>query len=193
MEGIYMFEIYDNELIRARLLKTIVRIDEKYVYINHISFDRDGRVIIFTLNDDEFYLDEKSISYDEMKSGLFQTPSLEMFWSARMPVRKWKVGFHHKNIVFSRLEPRPKVIYYDRDFFGLVLPPFLDMLNNNNIPPLDYVLGEGTGVLSKHFALRSGLLYRKTKCVGVLKGSKLELVPRFSFYQEQMEEEINVS
>ena len=186
-----MFQFYDLSLVQARLTGTVIKVAGVYRYITEVHYDRRNSGFLgVDETGDAYVLTPLTVDYTNMNIGMLEYPRTnEIFWTSRLPVRRWKVGLNRGNLTYRPLSTKPTGYrMFDGAMFNTALPGIYRMLNKE-YPRKSVVLTAGTGILSRRYALVKGSLYRKSIKIGSLANEKFVLLDQFKHFQEEMEEE----
>lgn len=185
-----MFEMYDIDLVSSRLRGAIVRVDGTYVQIQEINkklkgfqasiMDKEGKLTLAYLNKD-------NVRYDNMRIGMVWLDGY-IHWSARNPVRRWKVGLNSYNFI-TRRRDSGRATYLKARVFNNNIGNIINMLDGN-YPPWETVIRNETGCLSRHFSVYANYLYYKHFKCGYFKLGKFFLKKRWHYLRERFEEEV---
>lgn len=185
--------MWDNqEDARMRIADCIVKFGGYPVLVENVNADLEVRYRRLPLRDrDSAHLTDPGWDWSPVSTG-FLNHGDKAIWSTRLPVRKWKQGLHHTNVMFSpnvevALELLESEAFY-RTMTGQY-PQFEAVMKK----VMDKVLK--SAAFDRHYAIdRSGLglpylLHRGNK-VGWLEGDTLKLGDGYEYLREEVNEAI---
>ena len=184
-----MFEFHSGQLVSARLSGTIVRLDGVFTYIEEAGWnERTGGYYVILSDGSTRTIVPENISYNNMLVGMMELAHEGIMWTARLPVRRWKVGLNKSNFCYRA--PGSKVYsMFSQRWFNTYMPNIMRMLNQQ-YGVQETKIAHGQGALSQHYGLQAGSLYRKALWIGNHKQGRVELMDKYSFLREEMNKEI---
>ena len=180
-----MFDMYDADLVGTRLNRTVIQIDGTYEYIMEVTGNREKGYSALTTHGKK-RIDEKNISYSNMCIGtVFMNDAI--FWSYRLPVRRWKAGLNPNNYAIQPFNSA-RWMYVKKTVFEANIEYIFDMLKGNYMNFQDS-MHVGYGILSQHFAIKDHFLFYKAKPVGNVENNKFQFYNQFAYLKERFTQE----
>ena len=180
-----MFEMYDVDLVGARLNRAIVQIDGKYQYIMEVRGTKDKGYTALTSNG-IFKINQGNVNYVDMRIGMVPLSGTH-YWSYRLPVRRWKAGLNYSNYVVQLLGAT-RWMYVKKQMFEDNIDSIINMLGGIYIP-FSEAVALGEGVVSQHFAVKEDFLFYKSKNVASIANKQVVFKNNFKFLRERFLQE----
>ena len=167
-----MFEMYNGDLVSTRLSRSIIRIDDKYQFIKETGGNPLNGFFALTPNG-RFGINRQNISYDNMNIGMVILGDI-IYWSYRLPVRRWKAGLNANNYAIQS-RGGERWVYVKKNLFEDNIDNIIDMLVGNYSPFSEAML-KGHGIISQHFSVLNDFVFYKSRCVAPIRNNRVVFV-----------------
>lgn len=172
-----MFEYYDNDFARGRLLDTIIRIKDKAALITSVFGDQDLEYLdLESLDRGQVNIRSEDVNIVPPRLG-YVSVGKEWEYFERDPVRRWKQGL--------------PLDLFGRRFTDNGLKRLGKSLNGKYTRFNVAKRAKGCVAFHRHFAVRSGeLLYKGNQVGTVSEEGMVRLADDYIFLKEYLEESV---